>query len=82
MESQNIFWTGNEVILWHHSICYDAIIGASCKHCDNAINIKVGIHITMSICFTMKYSYYDLYYHCKVDAVLASFVKHSAPRPV
>ena len=61
MESQNIFWTGNDVILWHHSLCCDAIIGHSCQHFGNAVNIKVGIH------FTMQYSYYHLNYHCKIE---------------
>ena len=26
MESQKIFWTGNDVILWHQSLYCDAII--------------------------------------------------------
>ena len=47
MEKQKIFWTGNEVIMWHHLLCCDAIIGASCQYCGNAVNLKVGIHITM-----------------------------------
>ena len=35
------------VILWHHSLCCDAIIEPSCQHSGNAVNIKVEIHITM-----------------------------------
>ena len=46
MESQKNFWTGNEVILWHSSLCCDAIIAGSCQHCGNAVKINVGIHIS------------------------------------
>ena len=46
MESQEIFWTRNEVILWH-LLCYDAIVEASCQDCGNVVNMKVGTHITM-----------------------------------
>ena len=47
MEIQKIFWTGNEVILCHDSLCCDAIIRPSCQYCGNAVNIRVGIPITM-----------------------------------
>ena len=47
MENQKIFWTGNKVILWHHSLCCDAIIEPSFQRFSNAVNIKVGIYITM-----------------------------------
>ena len=32
------------IMLWR-------LIGASCQHCGNAVNIKVGIHITMQYLF-------------------------------
>ena len=47
MESKKIFWTGNDVILWHHSLSCDAIIGSIRQHFGNAVNIKVEVHITM-----------------------------------
>ena len=47
MESQKIFWAGNDVILWHYPLCCDAFVGASCQDFGNAVNIKEGIHITM-----------------------------------
>ena len=47
LECQNIFWIGNDVILWQHSLCCDAIIGPNCQHFCNAVNVKVGNHIAM-----------------------------------
>ena len=40
-------------------LCCNAIVGSSCHHFGNAVNMKVGIHITMSC------SCSHLYYHCK-----------------
>ena len=43
--------TENEVILWHYSLCCDAIIGPSYQHFDNTVNKKVEIHISMQYLF-------------------------------
>ena len=40
MESQEIFRTRNNLILSHHSLCWDAIIGPSCQHIGNTVNTK------------------------------------------
>ena len=34
-------------VFWHHLLYYDAIIGSSRQNLGNAVNINVGIHITM-----------------------------------
>ena len=98
MESQKGFWIGNEVILWHHSLRCDAIIGASCQHHGNACQHKsrnsyyqvvfvLPCNILITIYITTANEAHNVFpwfsLKCSTkEAVMASFVEYPAPRPV